>query len=312
MSSKSNDNGRYFEYLISKYISEEFGVVFTPRANADQLRDQSKSETIKDDHKLKMDKSLKTISDWIQTKIPLNAATELDRLPDRDSQGNQSGHSDISLCSLGKKIALSIKYNHHAVFHGRPYTLPQQCGFSKSSEVTKKFMEKQILRSNELRKIIAPRTVFSLPDRKGVKEEYQRDWGEFMKDLVTNSSDFLNSHGQNKDIVEFLFNTIIGSVNSLPGEETFRLILQDGRLVIQDISTLSFPKSFKAEALQEGVIYQWFLYIHFDNGLIIRCRHKHDKKIITNFDTQIKIKPDWQVSDWGNSGMKEELIKVTN
>jgi len=310
MSSQSNDNGRYFEYLISKYLSEEFGVILTPRASEGQLRDQVKSEKIKEVNKLKMVKSLETIADWIQTKISLNIKTELDRLPDKDSKNTESGHSDIDLRSPEKKIALSIKYNHQAVFHGRPYTLPEQCGFDESSDEAKKFMKEQYQRSDELRSRIAPGTEFALPERKGVKEEYQKDWGDCMRDLVMNSSNFLNSHGQNKNLVKFIFNTIIGSVKTMSGEETYRLILKGKKLTIQDISSLSYPKSLKAEAKQRGVIYQWFLFITFDSGLVIKSRYKHDERVITNFNTQLKIKPDWQVEDWGKSGMKEESVEI--
>lgn len=40
--SKENDNGRYFEYLISKELEEKFKLVLTERAKADQERDREK------------------------------------------------------------------------------------------------------------------------------------------------------------------------------------------------------------------------------------------------------------------------------
>ena len=73
---------------------------------------------------------------------------------------------------------------------------------------------------------------------------------------------------------------------------------------------LTPPTSFEAEAIQKGVEYQYFLKIRFNNGLILRSRHKHDQRIMGNYGTQIGIKPDWQVADWGNSGMKRKIIKL--
>ena len=40
--SKENDNGRYFEYLVSKDLEEKFKLVLTERAKADQERDSEK------------------------------------------------------------------------------------------------------------------------------------------------------------------------------------------------------------------------------------------------------------------------------
>ncbi len=40
--STSNDNGRYFEYLVTKNFVNKYGVQLTKRAKNDQLRDSKK------------------------------------------------------------------------------------------------------------------------------------------------------------------------------------------------------------------------------------------------------------------------------
>ena len=51
-------------------------------------------------------------------------------------------------------------------------------------------------------------------------------------------------------------------------------------LHLEDLSMLTPPTSFEAEAIQKGVEYQYFLKIRFNNGLILRSRHKHDQRIM--------------------------------
>ena len=51
--------------------------------------------------------------------------------------------------------------------------------------------------------------------------------------------------------------------------------------------------------------YVWHLVFCFDNGIKIDARNKHDS--VTMAKTP-KLKPDWQVIDWGNSGMIENIL----
>ena len=41
--SKPNDNGRYFEYLVTKKIQDDHKVSLTKRAKIDQIRDSKKN-----------------------------------------------------------------------------------------------------------------------------------------------------------------------------------------------------------------------------------------------------------------------------
>ncbi len=307
MKSTSNNNGRVFEYLITKYLSDEHSLTLTERALKDQSRDSTKLSKIRLPDLVRMQKSMPIISDWLEKKITLEPTTFLDRLPDKDINDANNDHSDLKIYNAEVKIGLSVKYNHYAVFHGRPYNLPVKCGFDSESQEAKNFSKKQYERSDSLKEKILPGTVFA---DKGILKEYQKDWGEFMKDIVTNQADFLNSYSQHKSFVESLFKTILGFSHGNSKELTYRLILLKKILIFEDLTFLTFPKSLQARAVQEGIEYQWFLYIQFDNGLIIKCRHKHDDRVMSKIKTQIKIKPDWQVEDWGNCGMSSEIIDL--
>ena len=303
--SKSNTNGRYFEYLISNYIQNKFNVSLSDRALGDQKRDQEKEQYIARSDLDVMHAALKPITNWIQKKIKLDNRTSYDRLPDKGSKLSGAGHSDIELNRDSKSISHSLKFNHSAVFHGRPYTLPQACGFSSNSKEANEFRSTQLEECKKVREFIKPGTQFA---SNGILEEYTAPWAKFMQSIVFNQAAFLNKYATDQDINSNLFNSIIGG-----GKNKYRIILDSKKkqLHFEDITNLCHPTSFKAEVKQEGISYQFYLVITFNNGLILMSRHKHDSRYMTNHGTQVLIKPDWQVADWGDSGMRRDIKNLS-
>ena len=68
--SKENDNGRYFEYLVSKELEEKFKLVLTERAKADQERDREKQIATKTYDQMLI--ATKKIVDWLQLELSLD------------------------------------------------------------------------------------------------------------------------------------------------------------------------------------------------------------------------------------------------
>lgn len=302
--SLSNSNGRFFEYLISDYLQKNSKVTLSSRALADQKRDKQKLVDVSNNNLKIMKASLPLIFQWIEHKIQLDERTTYDRLPDKDIKIPGSGHSDIELQREPEILGISLKFNHSAVFHGRPYTLPVSCGFEKNSKTQIEFNKLQLKECKKIRQVIRPGVQFA---DGGIMMKYRKPWKKFMKNIVLNQANFLNKYSKNQKINSIFFNSVIGN-----GSQKYRLILNAPKkqLYIEDLSILTSPSSFQAEVIQKGVEYQYFLKITFDNGLILESRHKHDERIMGNHGTQIKIKPDWQVADWGDSGMKREIIKL--
>ena len=116
--SKENDNGRYFEYIVTKRISTDLGLSLTARAQSDQNRDKLKE--IEPNVVNKMDLAAKKISNWVSTKVSAANTTILDRHPDKE-QGKKT-HEDISISDQNRKISFSLKHNHEAIFHGRIFS----------------------------------------------------------------------------------------------------------------------------------------------------------------------------------------------
>ena len=132
--SRPNDNGRYFEFLLTDFLVNEFKISLTERAKIDQERDKEKvvdSKVLK-----KMNDSVIKIKNWLEKQVELNSECILDRLPDKDV--NQSTHADISIIG-SKKISFSLKHNHDGIFHGRIGACSNWPGIDKQSSLTTKF-----------------------------------------------------------------------------------------------------------------------------------------------------------------------------
>ena len=251
-----------------------------------------------------METALPILVSWIGQKIQLDIKTTYDRLPDKENKSSGAGHSDIELRRGKELLGISLKFNHSAVFHGRPYTLPISCGFALGSKEENEFRKQQMIEGERLRNHIKPSTQFA---DGGIISSYVKPWKKFMGSIVSNQATFLNKYSNNKKINSIFFNSIIGG-----GSQKYRLILdaKKKQLYFENLTNLNIPSSFEAESIQDGIEYQYFLKITFDNGLILRARHKHDDRFMTKHGTQVKVKPDWQVADWGDSGMEREIIKL--
>ena len=77
--SKQNDNGRYFEFLITKKLHEDHHLQLTERAKNDQTRDQEK--VIEEKTLREMISASSKIIKWLESELELNEYSILDRLP---------------------------------------------------------------------------------------------------------------------------------------------------------------------------------------------------------------------------------------
>ena len=297
--SKENDNGRYFEFLLTQKLIEKFKVQLTSRAKKDQERDRRK-EIAKKTHKEMLD-AVDRISSWIGKHFSSVEKSTLDRHPDKEK--NKKSHEDISLTDSKRNcFSFSLKHNHEAIFHGRITSCINWLGIKKESSMFKKydFRKKQII--SDLHKIIPLETKFA---DKGIKPMYQSCWSNFIKKLHENAKEFL-LHANTKPLyLDNLFNTIIGR-----GSGQYRILKIKKKIIVQNLINLKSPSLLKVENIQKITedkrsMYVWYLVLKFNNGITIEGRNKQDS---TKMAITPKIKSDWQVVDWGNSGMKEQEI----
>jgi len=301
--SRSNDNGRYFEYLIAEQLKDYLSIELSDNAKKDQARDSKKKSFIKEkDINIMLLASIK-ISSWISNELTINPDMVLDRLPDNPKNKKDFSHSDITISNKTTKFGLSIKYNNESMWHARMYNFFSHMGFSKNQKGVKDFIENTKKHSRICKSSIPPFTIFS-KDRK-ILPKYLDAWKEFAKNMSMNISDFINENSKDREKVITLYKSILGNdVNN------YRIMTEGNYLIIQDLSKLKFPKSVVAKVIQKANSHVFYIHIKFDNGLVVEARTKQDSSKMVSEKAQIKIKPDWKVESWGESGMVEKTIKI--
>ncbi len=133
VSTKSNDNGRALESLITTELEKVEFIELTQRTLDAQRRDDPKVKVLDLNLSKSFQKSAKLITDWIISEIGTNhgLAVEVDR-----SSDNDAGVADINITYRDKLLPLSVKHNHDALSHARPYSLFKSSGFGKSTSDT--------------------------------------------------------------------------------------------------------------------------------------------------------------------------------
>ena len=96
------------------------------------------------------------------------------------------------------------------------------------------------------------------------------------------------------------------------GNDQYRILKKGNKVIIQDLRNIKIPTKFTIENIQKlnkkndpRSLYVWHLVLKFNNGLVINGRTKHDSKTMSKSP---KIKTDWIIDDWGNSGLIEEIL----
>ena len=312
--SKENDQGRYFEYLVSKKIQNKYKVSLTKRAQKDQSRDCRKKVASKKIRSMEL--ASEKICNWLSENLDLDEDSTLDRLPDREF--DKQTHEDISIVDKNNKtLSFSLKHNHDAIFHGRVTAVASNNWLNIDKEKNQNIINtfeknKQNLIMN-LQKTIPIGTVFAgarfdETQRKGVKKIYWQVWKEFIRDLHNEVKSFLiKGTNYNEGAVRNLFQKIVGN-----GDYQYRVLKKGNRIHIQTINDLKLPDKVKIKNIQipndknPCNFYVWHLVFEFNNGMIIDARNKQDDIIMKSKGPAVKS--DWKVTCWGESGMHEQII----
>ena len=75
-----NNNGRFFEYLVTQHLEDNFEVKLTENAKLDQERDSEKEFHINLKTKQLMQDAIPKISSWLESKIVLDKETIVEAL----------------------------------------------------------------------------------------------------------------------------------------------------------------------------------------------------------------------------------------
>ena len=296
--SKENDNGRYFEYVVTKKIEIDLGVSLTARAQSDQDRDKIKE--IDPNVINKMNLAAEKISNWLSTKVNAGSATILDRHPDKEN--GKKTHEDISVIDQNRKIAFSLKHNHEAIFHGRIFSSNNWIGLNREHPAQLQFEVNKQKIISDLHRNIPIGVKFA---DNGIKPQFQKFWSDFIFKTHENAKLLLNLSNSKKNYINHLFNTIIGN-----GSNQFRILKKGRKVILQDLNNVLQPSSVKIDNIQipsndPRSQYVWHLVFTFNNGLKVSGRSKQDSSTMKNVPS---VKHDWQIKEFGKSRILEEEL----
>lgn len=128
--SKSNDNGRVFEYLIAHNLIQKLGsnCIITESTKYQNNRDKEKPTKISSQQLIYFNNAIPLITDWIIQNFKYNNI-EIDRIP--DDAGKKGDVTDIRLTSGIKELNISCKNNSASIKHQRPGSTPTRFGLNK-------------------------------------------------------------------------------------------------------------------------------------------------------------------------------------
>jgi hypothetical protein len=127
----SDRNGRALEYAVVKELSNIPNATLTQRAINDNARDKPKFDAISQESPQLQQQFIAAavkISNWISHQF-VNQTITIDRLPD-----SSTSVTDITINTPTAKLELSLKHNHFALKHPRPYSIAQACGYMKNTQ----------------------------------------------------------------------------------------------------------------------------------------------------------------------------------
>jgi hypothetical protein len=195
----SNDNGRSLEYLIVECLGRAKDSVLTPRALRMQKRDAPISKSIDATLRVSLAAAAQHSSDWIISRAGNTGqriALEIDRMDDGDL-----GVADIVVTHGKTVIPVSVKHNHDALSHPRPYSLAQALGAPKGDPIDTDHRARMKKISDEFRQRAGRAKTFDVVV--GEKYKLYIDTCSVCSDTVTKSKSDIHRIGE-------LFNFIVG------------------------------------------------------------------------------------------------------
>lgn len=126
----SNDNGRSLEFLITDSLIKVKGCKPSSRALNDQARDATTIKRIEPKLRNSFTKAAGIVTPWILTEVGVSKsqAFEVDRHSDSDP-----GVVDITIKCASRSLGVSIKHNHDALKHPRPYSVADWMGLANTN-----------------------------------------------------------------------------------------------------------------------------------------------------------------------------------
>ena len=270
------------EYLITDSLSKFKGCKLTDRSVQDQSRDAVTVTTIDSRLRASLTKASAIIAPWIIAEVGADRGKDfgVDRHHDSDP-----GVADLTITNVSRSLALSVKHNHDALSHPRPYSLADQMGMSglEFESDHRKRMDAVVKR---FRTAAGGATSFPLVPAAKLK---------LYQEACAECAETVNKVSSQKDAITTLFNFLVGSdFKKIIVETNNSKALQS--ITIADYTKIKRPRSVKASVDHRPRASS--LVLTFDNGWQIDLRIKNASTRISptgqvslKFDAQKKAGP---------------------
>lgn len=274
--SNSAPNGKALEYGISEQLLA-LGAVGTGSTNQYQARDKIHFNSRPIHTRTRVIEASKVITDWIKKHLA-SSVIEIERMPD----------VSIDVADLvvraqnGKNLRLSIKFNHKALKHARPYSLAQACGMKKNSTEDINHRVGIDIGTNRFRQFAnkSGSTFYKqMPSQKSL----------LYQDIVNVCARSINSWHlkYGNSVAETLFRFFVGS-------GFYKVIVSarpNGKIELQDFTNITIPHGVIASSSGNG----HYLMMEFDNQWKINCRVHTASSKIPKVKSQLSLKFDVQM-----------------
>jgi hypothetical protein len=278
-SSSSNDNGRSLEYLITDALSNVKGCKLTSRALADQTRDYDTVQRIDSRLRTSFTNAAGVVAPWMLKELGIGggAAFEVDRHSDSDP-----GVADITITKGPNSLGVSVKHNHDALSHPRPYSLADAMGLAGTNFETDHRVRMEAA-TKRFRTAAKGATTFpSLPAGAKLK---------LYQEACAECATTVNRAGKNKTSVSTLFNFLVGS----DFKKVIVRTIQTSR-ALTSITVADYTKIKPATSVTASVDNRArasSLVLTFNNGWKINLRIKNAATAISS-SGQVSLKFDAQ------------------
>ena len=266
-SSTSNDNGRALEYAVSYQLELNQGTLSqTAKRHQNQYREYF--EALEPDLRSDFFEASERIARWVQGSLSI-ANSKIDKSLDSDL-----GTADVMI-TQGKFIMnLSLKHNHLALKHQRPYSLAQQSGFIRHSPQDVQHRNRMQIVEGRYRK--ASTGLSKYTDNDPLKFKMLGDVCDACSKSINEWSS--TQPGYAKRLFEFLVSN-----------NCYQVVVRTRKkveIVVYDYNSVTVPNSVFAESNGH------YVQLYFDNGFTLSLRLHTASSKISQAPSQLSLKFD--------------------
>jgi hypothetical protein len=268
----SDRNGRALEYIVCLELVKLKNFNLTAQAKTLNIRDKNKFLSLPSSLQSDYKSASTNIAKWVDSQFPNTSNANVYRLNDTPDDP-----SDFIITDSNKKISISLKHNHEALKHPRPYSFAQACDYDKGTIEDIYHRNLMTTATNNFRNLINGKSLFNQCQATAIDKLYNDVcsacklaidlWQRTDSNLASNLFKFLVSNGFYKVIVE--------TKNGI----TVR---------VQDYQSIPIPSTVNTKVSGNRLI------LEFNNGWVLNLRIHNASSRISQAPSQLSLKFDAQ------------------